>query len=82
MVIFLEKVLWGSGYNARPDRPYDDVQVLSEFKKTKNKKQIKKHKQTKKEEEKETFEELLSLVFWKRVALNHDAQLEVRMFVF
>jgi hypothetical protein len=33
------------------------------------------------EEEEETFEGLLSLVFWKRVALNHDAQLEVRMLV-
>lgn len=32
-------VFWGSGYNARPDRPHDDFQVLSEFKgkKTKDK---------------------------------------------
>lgn len=36
----------------------------------------------KQKREKKTFEGLLSLVFGKRVALNDDAQLEVRMLVF
>lgn len=35
----------------------------------------------KKQKTKEAFEGLLSLVFWKRVALSDDAQLEVRMLV-
>jgi hypothetical protein len=44
-------------------------------------KQKTKEEEEEEEEEEETFEGLLSLVFWKRVALNHDAQLEVRILV-
>lgn len=38
-------------------------------------------REEKKQNTKKAFEGLLSLVFWKRVALSDDAQLEVRMLV-
>lgn len=43
---------------------------------------IQKIQKNKQKREKKTFEGLLSLVFGKRVALNDDAQLEVRMLGF